>query len=178
MVSYMAQEIEGISREAKRFWASSRDHWMISFQHDGCVIGLRVGVSQRQACAELTRVCTMALSSIFGCHYLQPVEGKPMVTCADGSLPVPFAPSYQKAPADDALPVRALPRQPFSSAGCRRGRNASPEDRHVRRSLRARSFASHDVGHRIDHALTLMPITPRTGHVAEHPHRAACCRRV
>ena len=63
----MFQEAEGISREAKLWWARVQGHAVNNLQHDGVVLQLARGASPQQAARELSRVCSRALG------YEQPV---------------------------------------------------------------------------------------------------------
>ena len=71
--SYVFQEAEGFSREAKLDWARLRGgHTVTNLQHDGVVAELVAGVDVSAVARELTAVCTAALG------YEQRVEEKPM----------------------------------------------------------------------------------------------------
>ena len=70
--SYLLQECEAMSRNAKISWAEREGCKWISLQHDGVVIGLRAGMTKEEACVGLTSACGAALG------YRQPVEVKEM----------------------------------------------------------------------------------------------------
>ena len=71
--SYVFQEAEGFSRDAKLDWARLRGgHTVTNLQHDGVVAELAAGVDVDTVARELTKVCTAALG------YEQRVEEKPM----------------------------------------------------------------------------------------------------
>ena len=70
--SYVWQEAEGISREAKLAWCRRGGHVAHNLQHDGVIIELRAGVCHGDAVRDLRRVCSHALG------FDQPVEVKPM----------------------------------------------------------------------------------------------------
>ena len=72
LCSYMWQEAEGISRDAKLAWCARKGHTPLNLQHDGVVIALARGVTEQVAATELRSVCSHALG------YDQPVEVKPM----------------------------------------------------------------------------------------------------
>ena len=69
--SYVLQELEGRSRNAKIRWAEEHGHEWFSLQHDGVAMGL-AGKTTEQAKTALTAVCSAALG------YTQRVDVKPM----------------------------------------------------------------------------------------------------
>ena len=69
--SFVLQELEGRSRNAKIRWAEEHGHEWFSLQHDGVAMGL-AGITTGQAKTALTAVCSAALG------YEQRVEVKPM----------------------------------------------------------------------------------------------------
>ena len=70
--SYVLQEAEARSRNAKIDWAREGGHAVYNLQHDGVVIGITDPVQAAAAAQALTRVCRRA------CGYSQPVEVKSM----------------------------------------------------------------------------------------------------
>ena len=68
--SYVWQEAEGISREAKLDWCWRGGHVAHNLQHDGVIIALRGDACRDDAVRELRRVCSHALG------FDQPVEVK------------------------------------------------------------------------------------------------------
>ena len=68
--SYVWQEAEGISRDAKIAWCRRAGHKVHNLQHDGVIIELRADTQQAQITGELRRACSHALC------YEQPVEVK------------------------------------------------------------------------------------------------------
>jgi hypothetical protein len=72
MCSYVWQEAEGISREAKLQWCVRAGHVVHNLQHDGCIIAPRAGARADEVAAQLRRACSHSLG------YDQPVEVKAM----------------------------------------------------------------------------------------------------
>ena len=72
LCSYIWQEAEGISRDAKLQWSARRDYAVHNLQHDGVILDPSGSTSTRDVERELTRACSHALG------YEQPVETKPM----------------------------------------------------------------------------------------------------
>ena len=70
LASYVFQEAEGISREAKLWWCRTRGHTVHNLQHDGVVAEPARGEAAAAMAATLTSVCSRALG------YEQPVEVK------------------------------------------------------------------------------------------------------
>ena len=70
LASYVFQEAEGISREAKLWWCRVRGHTVHNLQHDGVVVETARGETAAAAAAALTGVCSRALG------YEQPVTVK------------------------------------------------------------------------------------------------------
>ena len=69
--SYVLQEMEGFSRNAKLWWCAAGGHVALNLQHDGVVLALN-RVDQHTARSELAQVSSMAL------RYKQEVEVKEM----------------------------------------------------------------------------------------------------
>ena len=69
LASYVFQEAEGLSREAKLWWCRTNGHTVHNLQHDGVVVELARG-EPAAAAAALTTVCSRALG------YEQPVTVK------------------------------------------------------------------------------------------------------
>ena len=69
--SFVFQEAESISREAKVAWCARNGHAVASLQHDGIVVTLRAGTDAAAACAQMQRVSSLDLG------YEQPCELKP-----------------------------------------------------------------------------------------------------
>ena len=106
--SYIAQEREAVSREAKRAWCVAHGHHWLNTQHDGMIIALRRGISLEVARLDLKRVCSAWLG------YPQPVEVKHMAYGGGVPLPAPephrpvvVQPSQGSALPDSAY-IRAL----------------------------------------------------------------------
>ena len=70
LASYVFQEAEGLSREAKLLWATRGGHTIHNLQHDGVIIQLARGLAPDVAARDLSKVCSHALG------YDQPVEVK------------------------------------------------------------------------------------------------------
>ena len=70
LASYVFQEAEGLSREAKLQWAARGGHEVQNLQHDGVVVRLVRDLATREAERQLTQACSHALG------YEQPVEAK------------------------------------------------------------------------------------------------------
>ena len=70
LASYIFQEAEGISREAKIWWARARGHVVHNLQHDGIIMELTDACGKEEAEKILTGICSRAL------RYPQPVECK------------------------------------------------------------------------------------------------------
>ena len=70
LASYVFQEAEGISREAKLWWCRVHGHTVHNLQHDGVVVETARGVTAEAAAAALTELCTRELG------YEQPVTVK------------------------------------------------------------------------------------------------------
>ena len=71
LASYVFQEAEGVSRQAKVRWAVQQGHTVLNLEHDGVVLAFEPGVGMAQAERDLRRACSHALG------YDQPVEHKP-----------------------------------------------------------------------------------------------------
>ena len=71
LASYVFQEAEGVSRQAKVRWAVQQGHTVLNLEHDGVVLAFEPGVGVAQAERDLRRACSHALG------YDQPVEHKP-----------------------------------------------------------------------------------------------------
>ena len=61
LASYVFQEAEGVSREAKLRWCKARGHTVHNLQHDGVVVEAGRGESPTTIAAALTGVCSRAL---------------------------------------------------------------------------------------------------------------------
>ena len=76
LASYVFQDFEGQSREAKLWWCEVHGHRPLNLQHDGVVVALRSvdgeAITAQQAAALVGSVCTAALG------YDQPVTAKDM----------------------------------------------------------------------------------------------------
>ena len=107
--SYILQEAEGISRDAKRRWCTAHGHRCYSLQHDGVVIGLRASVSPSAAAQDLQCWTEAALG------YPQPVTVKPMSPAGQLSpvphpipVPPPPPPGADPDPSSESFYVRTL----------------------------------------------------------------------
>ena len=81
--SYVLQEAEGISREAKLEWCKNTRCKWINLQHDGVIIRLTEGWTPEAAASDLTRVVSAAVG------YAQSVERKAWAAGAGFSSPLP-----------------------------------------------------------------------------------------
>ena len=70
LASYVFQEAEGVSREAKLWWAGVHGATCHSLQHDGVVLQLDGGWAPAAAAHALSQACSQALG------YEQPVTEK------------------------------------------------------------------------------------------------------
>jgi hypothetical protein len=70
--SYVLQEMEAFSREAKMKYCKHSGHAVINIQHDGLVVRTHTGTEVANLRDELSRVCSRALG------YRQPIECKEM----------------------------------------------------------------------------------------------------
>ena len=59
LASYVFQEAEGISREAKLWWCKTRGHTVHNLQHDGVVVETARGETATAVAATRTGVCSI-----------------------------------------------------------------------------------------------------------------------
>ena len=64
VLSYAAQNLEGMLLKAKRMWADINGHYVFNLQHDGVAAGLAVGTSGASAAMELSLIETAALGGV------------------------------------------------------------------------------------------------------------------
>ena len=70
LASYVFQEAEGLSRQAKLWWCRTRGHTVHNLQQDGVVVEMSRGERATTVAAALTDACSRALG------YDQPVTVK------------------------------------------------------------------------------------------------------
>ena len=82
--SYLLQEAEGLSRQAKEVWAARRgDVRVINLQHDGVMVMLPEGMSPTDAASGMAAACTDVLG------YTQPARGSDGGSGATGMMVTP-----------------------------------------------------------------------------------------
>ena len=70
--SFLLQEAESFSREAKAEWCAMNSHAAVNLQHDGVIVALRSGTSVEEAVTQMQHASETALGYAQGCEIKAP----------------------------------------------------------------------------------------------------------